>query len=337
MAKAAGVPVPTVREDQFQKSVEWSVTLVYSSDLGERHEYRNAAGQVTLVTAFDGKVWKTLRGRYGTIDDGVERKLLFQYFGLDYDLAPTGGPAWNHRFLPDLFVRAAEAGYLKAGKDSTGPQLLISHPTGQSVLDAAGALRRHDFRFDADRGMALVETVSEIYQYGPNGEEYPSIPPNRVVSTMEDFKQFDGGVWLPQRYTVKAFESAMMPKEGGTFPAGFDGTKPFTLDDIRFETLNTLITDVVIDDLKINEPLPENAIGLEFPEGTLVYDGIEESAFQVGEANPELEAAIAKQFGAKKTASTQTVGWQVLLVAANLLAAAGGLLWWVVLSARGKK
>ncbi|MCA8996418.1 MAG: hypothetical protein KDA80_05530 [Planctomycetaceae bacterium] len=336
MAKSAGVPVPAVREDKAQQSVEWSAKLAYSSDRGERHEYRNASGQITLITVFDGNHWRTLRGRYGTIDDGGNRKLLFQYLGLDYDLKPIGGPNWSHRFLPDFFVRAAEAGYLKLGKDSTDPQVFVSHPTGQAVLDAAGALRRHDFRFDPDRGMALVETISEVYQYGPNGEEFAAIPPNRVVSTMDDFQLFDGGVWLPQRYTVKAYESAMLPKDGKAFPDGFDGTKPFTLDDVRFETLNTLITEVVIEDLKVNEPLPDDAFALEFPDGTLVYDGIEESAFQVGEANPELEAAIARQFGAPKT-SRHDKGWPVFLIVANLVVLAAGLVRGAVYLAKGNK
>lgn len=311
MSTIAGIDPPSVSDQEIKPGVvaRSTVKFIFSRENGVYIEERGDVGQQTVVKVYDSGGWKSLRGKNGIIHSSPLRYSEWTYlaFGLDTDwieLGPQGSK------LHDVLRSAESTGNLALADRS----MTIFQPSGMKTVDSEGGRMHHELSFDESKQLALISLRSEVF-FGEVQVRQP-LQPRRWSEVEWEYGLAKDGVLLPTRMVERQYEGVMVP------------TKEFSAESLRpnqlipggqfeFESYLALIRRIEIVSVDVNGALSLDPAEFEFPDGSLITDEIEMTAFQVGDANPEIQAAIAAQFGTTATEKTKDGSGQLWFLVFN--------------------
>lgn len=299
----------------------------------ERHETTHTVSvpddvAPEVTTIWDGEYVYMLQGMDGRIDtDAGLSKEFGHALGIDLVWSDSQGAGTSARTLYDVLQHAHLDGRLSVADDSIEPprQGLVGIIAKHRWRDNGVQIQRDVLWLDPSLGMAAVRLETAMVAKYPDGSEKDVIPPVRSIAVWEEFEEFEG-IWLPRRYRIEGYQGVALPAAGDTFPPGFN-VNNMSEGDFRVETFLTGRQTTQITDLSVNKPLDDSVFHMDFPVGAIVYNAIDNTAYQVGSADPPVPVEL---FDGLRVAQPrrQLFSMAFLVVVLNVLFAVAAFLIW---------
>ncbi|HVC96325.1 MAG TPA: hypothetical protein VND64_21755 [Pirellulales bacterium] len=270
-----------------------------------------AVRKVLRAAVFDGSRWFT--GSYGPQRGGAVDAAEFGASVPFFGRIPGVELSWRSNgaqvsTVRSLYQNCQEArrnnGLVVLGEetDKTGRRLVkvrlqrhTSHPNAveRSLYDTM------TLWLDPALGMAPVRSRQQDVTIWPERTVERAVA--FVDTEWSGHREVLPGVWLAGKCRQLNFLRVTLPKSGTSFAPELraalddrDDRRRIALYDrlSRDEVFNVAYVDGEVLEMKVNEPLERGTFKLEYEDGTLVGDHTTGKLFMVGEASPEVEAAL---------------------------------------------